>query len=149
MTESPLARGTFSGPIRIEEIAGQERWMLLEPFAYCTQAGRVILAPAGMVTDFASVPRALWAIYSPFDHGYRRAAVIHDLLYAFAEQFSGDDNGHISRGYADGVLLEAMEASGFRASGRRTVWMGVRVGGWVPWRRYRSSYRPPPAPMVA
>jgi hypothetical protein len=40
-----------------------------------------ITVPAGYVTDLASVPRAAWAVISPFD--VARAAVIHDLLYEY------------------------------------------------------------------
>ena len=40
-----------------------------------------ITVPTDYITDLASVPRAIWAVISPFD--VARAAVIHDLLYEY------------------------------------------------------------------
>ncbi len=78
------------------------RWQLLAAFSYhvgaCPSA-QVITVPAGTVTDLASVPRVLWAVFPP--HGrYAKAAIVHDYLY---EQAIG------SKAFADRVFLEAME----------------------------------------
>lgn len=132
--------GSFSGPIKIVEVPGEGKWRLLEALSYTALDGVVYTAPTGFETDFASVPRFLWSIYPPDGPGYRKSAVIHDYLYAHAELFvPGDDHGHISRGSADDVFYEAMTTEGFRPSGRRVVWLGVRTGGWLPWRRYRQA----------
>src|SRR6266850_4958854 len=40
----------------------------------------VIIVPAGFVTDFASTPRAIWAVLPPVGQ-YQLAAVVHDFLY--------------------------------------------------------------------
>lgn len=136
--------GSFCGPLRLEKVDNQRLWLLLEPLTYYPMAGEAITAQAGFLTDGASVPRLLWALYPPFGGEYDRAAVIHDLLYRFAEHFAGTDHGHISRGRADDLMLEMMQVDGFRPSGRRTVWSGVRVGGWVSWRRYRKAAQEQP-----
>jgi len=131
--------GSFSGPVRVERVwHDRDLWLLLADLAYCTQAGRVITAPAGFATDFASVPRALWWLYPPFGKGYIRPAIIHDLLYERAESF-GEDGQSADRGWCDGVLREGMAVEGFRRSGRWMIWSAVRAGGWVPWRRYRQQ----------
>ena len=133
------APGSFSGPLRLEKVDNQRLWLLLEPLTYWPLAAEAVMVPAGFLTDGASVPRLLWALYPPFGGEYDRAAVVHDYLYRFAELYHGNDHGHISRGQADDLMLEMMEVDGFRPSGRRTVWSGVRVGGWVSWRRYRKA----------
>src|SRR5438132_13707846 len=40
----------------------------------------VIVVPAGFVTDFASTPRAIWAVLPPTGR-YQMAAIVHDFLY--------------------------------------------------------------------
>lgn len=80
-----------------------------------------IVIPTGFVTDFASVPRALWNLLPPTGR-YTRAAVIHDFLYRTP--------GLCTRAQADAVLYEAMKYPchvGFFT--RWTIWAGVRVGG--------------------
>lgn len=37
----------------------------------------IVVVPIGFASDGASVPRALWSIYPPFDR-YLEAAVVHD-----------------------------------------------------------------------
>lgn len=90
---------------------------------------RTLIVPNGFKTDFASIPRALWAVLPPVG-GYDRAAVVHDFLY---------QNGGVSRGDADGVLLEAMEAVGVSRITRWTIYAGVRSGGWLIWHKYRAK----------
>ena len=136
-----MTPGSFSGGIYITEVEQEDRWRLLEPLTYCTKQGRMITVPEGFTTDFASIPGPLRAIYSPTDHGFRKASVIHDFLYAYAELFPGDDHGHISRRWADNIFRECMDVTGFRASGRQMLWLGVRVGGWRPWNAYRKAYK--------
>lgn len=132
--------GTFRGLLTLEHLGGR-RWLVRDAFTYRTLAGWTITVPAGFITDGASVPRPLWWLYPPFGGDYDEAAVIHDFLYAKAELFEGDDDGHITRGEADAVLLEAMAAKGFRASGRRTIYAGVRAGGWRAWNKHRAAQR--------
>src|SRR5688572_10892672 len=59
-----------------------------------------IRIPAGFVTDFASIPRALWWLYPPTGR-WGRAAVIHDWLYRKQTR---------SRAEADAIFLEGMRA---------------------------------------
>jgi hypothetical protein len=76
-------------------------WELLTEFEYHVgehPSVDVIRIPAGTVTDLASVPRILWAIFPP--HGkWAKAAIVHDYLYANAVK---------TKDYADKVFLEAM-----------------------------------------
>ena len=83
-----------------------------------------IVVPAGFVTDFASIPRALWSRISPVDD-YKLAAVIHDYLYWYQP---------CERGEADNLLAIAMEEEGVAFSDRAAVYAGVRAGGAQAWK---------------
>lgn len=108
---------------------------------YVAADGAHYVIPRGFETDGASVPRPLWWLYPPFGQDYEPAAILHDYLYAHAEQYPGSDQGHLSRGEADALFLEAMAALGYRASGRRVIHAAVRAGGWKAWNRYRADAR--------
>lgn len=134
-----LSPGAFSGQPLIRKIDGARRWVLEEELMYRSRGGRTITVPVGFETDGASVPRPLWILYPPFGGEYDRAAIVHDYLYANAERFIGDDQGQISRGEVDRLMLEMMDVDEFRLTGRRMIYRGVRVGGWRPWGHYRQQ----------
>jgi hypothetical protein len=70
---------SFVGRVAAEWIEAPREMRLLEPFGFIDPQGIEWTAPAGLVTDGASIPRSLWVIAgSPFVGQYRRAAVIHD-----------------------------------------------------------------------
>lgn len=104
------------------------RWQVLAPFEYHVgsyPSGTVISVPTGTVTDLATVPRLLWALFPP--HGrYAKAAIVHDYLYA---QAIG------SKAYADRTFLEAMEVLGVSRFTRMVMYWTVRLFG-------RGNYRP-------
>ena len=54
------------------------RWRLVEDFGYQSEAGNILVVPAGFETNFASVPRLLWPILPLSDAVYDKAAVLHD-----------------------------------------------------------------------
>jgi hypothetical protein len=73
--DSPLRLGRFREPM----------YFLLEPISWLPnsdQAGKfdATEAPAGFVTDLASVPRPFWSLLRP-DDDYAYAAIIHDYMY--------------------------------------------------------------------
>jgi len=100
-------------------------WKLYRELKYQTFAD-VITVPAGFITDFASVPRLFWSILPP-DGRYTGSAIIHDFLYAVQDR---------SRKEADSIFLEAMKALGVPWWKRRTMWLAVRFGGWIPWNNH-------------
>lgn len=103
------------------------RWQLLAAFEYHVgsyPSDTVIRVPAGAVTDLASVPRLLWAIFPP--HGrWAKAAIIHDYLYARAIG---------SKASADRTFLEAMTVLGVSHFTRTLMYWAVRWFG-------RGNYR--------
>lgn len=117
---------SFTTPADLRML-GNYRWALLADFEF--HIGRypseqVIYVPAGTVTDLASVPRILWAVFPP--HGeYAKAAIIHDHLY---QQAIG------TKRWADDVFLEAMTVLGVARWRRTVMYWAVRLFG-------RGSYK--------
>jgi hypothetical protein len=83
----------------------------------------VIVVPAGFVTDFASTPRAIWAVIPPTGQ-YQLAAVVHDFLYW--------DQG-CARQQADELLRVAMSESNVKPFERDIIWQAVRRFGETAW----------------
>jgi hypothetical protein len=88
-----------------------------------------ITVPTGFVTDFASIPRALWTLLSPTGP-YRLAAVVHDWLYW--------DQG-CTRDQADNLLYIAMQEERAGAVPSAAVYSGVRFGGSFAWDGNRAE----------
>jgi hypothetical protein len=120
----------FLSPLRVEEtdeIAGL--WTLLEDFSYRSDLlARVVTVPQAFVTDFASVPR-LPGTYLLAGGKGNKAAVVHDYLYTIGKAHPGS----IDRETADGVLREAMRASGYGAAMAWAFYQAVRIGGASHW----------------
>jgi hypothetical protein len=72
--------GYFSGPVRTEWLPDGRHQKLLESVTYTDPNGRAWVAPAGSVTDGASIPKIAWSFVGPFEGKYRDAAVIHDVF---------------------------------------------------------------------
>jgi hypothetical protein len=121
-----MGNGNFSGNPKTEWLCehGDDRNMcLLEPFWYIDPQGRRWEAPAGGITNGASIPRTLWSsIGSPFTGNYRRAAIIHDVAIR--------DPG-VVRGEADTMFYFACLAGGCMLIESRLLYAGVRIGSWA------------------
>lgn len=102
------------------------RAAMLEPYRRWTRFG-VVEVPAGFVTDFASVPRALWPLV-PKIGPYNMAAVVHDWLYR--EHPRG-----WTRAQADAVFYDLMIEDGVSKLRAATMYAAVRAGAWWAWRR--------------
>ena len=71
--------GHFEGPLNIQLLKDGRTARLLAPFVFIDPDQKTWTAPQGLVTDGASIPRALWSVVgSPWTGLYRDAAVIHD-----------------------------------------------------------------------
>lgn len=79
----------------------------------------VIVVPKGFITDWASVPRALWSVIPPRGE-YSKAVLVHDWMYVTAYR---------TRKIADRIFLEAMKVLGVKRWKRRLMYIGVRIGG--------------------
>lgn len=115
-----------------DEFKGTYR--LLAEFVYFSELlDQTIIVPKDFLTDFASVPRIVGA-YLLFGGKGQRAAIVHDWMYS--------NPGLFDRKLADDLFLEALFASGYSAAVAYPMYLGVRVGGWVAWKKPNQSQEP-------
>lgn len=97
-------------------------WEVLAPFEYHVgdyPSKEIIQVPVGTVTDLASTPRLLWAIFPP--HGkWAKAAIIHDYLY---------DQAIGTKRWADDIFLEAMTVLEVTSWRKYLAYWAVRLLG--------------------
>lgn len=137
----------FLSPLRIEEIPGDDRrWVLLDECIYdLTEPNgpEWVCVGKGFITDFGSIPRLLWWVrgLSPFGR-LRRAYTVHDQLYQrpLVRVRTGGERP-VTRKEADRHLLDGCKVLGASWLNRRLIYRGVRMWGWVTWRRYRRAER--------
>lgn len=99
-------------------------FVLIESMTYVIGSTSVeITVPAGFVTDYASIPEALWSLYSPHDQ-YSRAAIVHDYLYW---------SQLCTREQADNLFMIAMKESEVPKNMRDFVYAGVHLFGGSSW----------------
>lgn len=134
----------FLSPLRLEYIDGK-KWEVTERFEYrlgSPEGTERVTVPVGFITDFASVPKVFHNILPPTGP-YGKAAVIHDMLYQTRlvgwtmESYSYAR--YVEREEADRIFKEAMEVLGVSSHTIRTMYWGVRLGGWATWNRYRKA----------
>jgi hypothetical protein len=98
----------------------------------------MIIVPKGFVFNGHSVPLGLRWLFPRAHSIYLQAAALHDYLYH-------DRHWPGTRRKADAIYFEALhEVLGVNRFWAKTMWLGVRVGGWIPWRkarRYKSDGR--------
>lgn len=121
---------SFTDPLIVTPIDAKY-WKLVNQFTYHLgdkANEQLIIVPIGFVTDFASIPRFLWAIVPPWgQHG--KAAVVHDFLY----------KSHLfSRKESDDIFLDAMTVLGVGKFKRTAMWMAVRSFGWYAWHKAKK-----------
>lgn len=101
-------------------------WIVVEDMEYVIgSTSERIVVPKGFVTDFASIPQALWVLGLGPHGQYSRAAVIHDYLYW---------SQGCSRDQADRLLVIAMKESSVSRFDEFLVYHGVDKGGEAPWK---------------
>jgi len=92
----------------------------------------IITVPAGFVFDGDSVPRLPLVYMIAKGRAGLRAPCLHDYLYAHARRGT-------SRREADIMYWDAMRAWGVGWLWAVVHFLGVRLGGWVAWRRHRRG----------
>jgi hypothetical protein len=128
--------GTFSPAPLVRDLEDGIRQQLQESLAYTTRDGLwTIVVPALFATDYASIPQLLQNILPARGRG-NRANILHDYLYQRAprDPRTGDQ---VTQAAADAIKLEGDQVLGERWSRRWAMYLGLRLGGWVTWRRYR------------
>ena len=114
-----MGRERFLTPLRLEYIDGHE-WMLLDLFRYNSDVlQRVVTVPAGMMTDFNSIPRFFWRLLPPAQ--FAEAGVLHDAGYRGVIRMTKRE--------ADDVFNEALTHLGAPTWKRIAMVAAVRVFG--------------------
>lgn len=119
--------------IRVED-NGDGTFTLLERVDYLdVKTATLVTVPVGFPTDYASVPAALQSFASKIGK-QNRAAIIHDYLYhTRGVPAVGSNRPPLSRANCDRIFREICAADGVSWRMRWRMWLGVRLGGWVPW----------------
>jgi hypothetical protein len=103
------------------------RVVLLEDFVF-EYKGATYTIPLGFISDFATVPDALWGILGPRGR-YSVAAVCHDYFYW---------SGVVDKATADDALFDLSQSFGASWVNREELYEGVRLGGQAAWNHYRQ-----------
>lgn len=102
------------------------------PLEYKDAKGRLWVVPVGFISDLESRPTLLPG-FIHFLLGDKletaRAALVHDFLYK---------TGSVSRKEADTIYYEALRDN-INIFGSFLGWLGVRVGGWIAWKKHRKA----------
>lgn len=104
--------------------AGDGRWRVVCDWHYFG-----FTVPAGFVCDLDSVPR-LPVVFWLAKNRTVIAAVLHDYLYRHQP---------VTRRAADILFLLAMEYEGVPTRFQVIIYAGVRLGGWIGWKRNRRK----------
>jgi len=121
---------SFTSPLIVSPLDDGRHWRLVSPFTYhigTAYSKDFVRVPADFVTDFASVPSFLWS-FLPSWGRYGKASVLHDYIYQTHCR---------TRKEADDIFLEAMLVSGTNKHKARLMWLGVRLFGFLAWKKRR------------
>jgi len=103
------------------------RWTLTAPFSFSVD-GQEYVVPINFWTDFASVPRIIWPLISPYDLGV--GPIPHDFGYF---------TGRKDKDYWDRVLLACGEKDKVVGWKRVAAFYAVDWFGGSTWDRYRKE----------
>lgn len=110
----------ISGRLRVDTEDGT-LWTLVLAVTYVGRHGRYEVPP-GYNTDFATVPRWLWA-FTPPSGPWNRAAVLHDWLITDG---LGQKAVQITSPQVDAEFRHALKACKVSLARRWAMWAGVR-----------------------
>lgn len=118
----------FLTPLRMETI-GVRSWMLVDDLVFHSERYQgVVIAPRGVQTDLASIPRVLWSLV-PKVGAHDKAAVIHDGGYAHYLVTEGGERIHTVKHVADALFYEGMRAEGVSGFIAGVLYHAVRLFG--------------------
>ncbi len=104
---------------------------LEQDFIFNSELFGPIQVPLGFTSDFGSVPAVTKALIDDDDPDLLYASIVHDWLYNRRGYIN--DRVPLTRSECDGVLGEAMRASGAPGWKVAIVVGAVRFGGWRAW----------------
>lgn len=122
--QARFVKNTFVG----SKITGTHEWLVHEPFNFWVD-DTLHTVPAGFRTNFASTPRALWAVFPPSGI-YTEAAVAHDYLYG--EQV-------FDQAKSDKIYKRLCEFCGVGKTRSSLMKLGLKLGGWVAYNKSKKA----------
>ena len=109
--------GYYSGDPILKWNSDGRNMTVMSEFSYTDPYGLVWDAPAGSVTDGASIPRYLWSLIGgPFEGRYRNASILHDVAYEKHNRPWKD---------CDRMFYYAMRCSGVNAGQAKTMYYAL------------------------
>lgn len=123
----------FNGNPIVEVLPTAKGWYRLHKGLtfWSEKYSRLIVVPAGFITDFASIPRFFWRILPPFGK-YAAAAIVHDFLYATKPDWC-------NRKIADSIMLEANEVLDVKSWKRTTMYSVLRTCAGPAWKKSKPK----------
>ncbi len=120
MNRSPLQK-----PLTLTKIFGTNDWIVASTRCHyqipeevsSNYKNIVYVVPLGFITDLASVPRSLWAIFPPSGI-YTEASVIHDHMYS---------TRNVPRKIADKTYLHNLKMCGVGYVRRNLMYNALRL----------------------
>lgn len=132
----------FIGDLLVKYIDGI-RWEVAQSFRFhlgSPDGAEYVAIPAGLMTDFASIPRVVRVIWRSPGGKYDKPAVVHDALYRHGYVSVTDGSIRwIDRAESDRIFDEAMQVAGVNWFSRHVIYRGVRIGGMFAWNRHRKE----------
>ena len=125
----------FTTELNVRPLSDGVHWVLLDEFGYDVGflgSDDTITAPAGFITDFASIPKIAWSIIGGPWGKYGKAAVIHDYLFATQQKSWRETNQ---------IFLEGMQVLGVSWLKRTIMYSMVTAFSWVSWLRAKKKYQ--------
>jgi len=109
--------GYYSGDPILKWNPDGRTMTVMSELSYTDPYGVIWDAPAGSVTDGASIPRYLWSLIGgPFEGQYRNASVLHDVAYGKHERPWKD---------CDRMFYNAMRCSGVGPTQAKTMYYAL------------------------
>ena len=131
--EKKREKNSFKTPLVVEVMPSGKRFRLYLDFTYLWKRLYIeVHVKRGFETDFASIPRIFRWLISKLGR-YNKAAVIHDAIYQDAVTTTNDYV--FTRAEADLCFLDGMEDFGVVKWKRNLMYWGVRIGGWLAWKK--------------
>ena len=122
-------KARFLDALVIEDL-GDGMFMLTEPLRfYSAKLSQIVVAPAGLVTDLASIPPYVpgWLVPKLGDWDY--PACIHDAAYMNQLQDAIGNPLIVGKDTADSLFREGLEARGVGRVRRTLMWLAVHFFG--------------------
>lgn len=110
-----------------------KHWISLTTLEIMLPDGRIIVIPAGFVTNFGSIPAAVRSFLDRMGLSLRWF-ILHDFGYSILKGFRNgiyDEFENISQTTWDDILLEGSQIDGEGWLDARAINFGLDIGGWT------------------